>query len=68
VVVTHVPGWFLTALAISLGAPFWFDVLDKFMVIRGTVKPQEKSPGAARAGAAIHEHGWAHGNPREGVL
>jgi hypothetical protein len=37
-------GWILTALAASLGAPFWFDVLNKFMVIRSTVKPHEKSP------------------------
>ena len=37
-------GWFLTALAISLGAPFWFDLLNKFMVVRSTVKPREKSP------------------------
>ena len=37
-------GWLLTAVAISLGAPFWFDVLNKFMVIRSTVKPHEKSP------------------------
>jgi hypothetical protein len=40
----HIPGWLMTALAISLGAPFWFDVLNKFMVIRSTVKPHEKSP------------------------
>jgi hypothetical protein len=37
-------GLFLTGLAISQGAPFWFDVLNKFMVIRSTVKPKEKSP------------------------
>ncbi|MGH7527830.1 MAG: hypothetical protein ACREMX_14125 [Gemmatimonadales bacterium] len=37
-------GWAMTALAISLGAPFWFDLLNKFMVIRSTVKPHEKSP------------------------
>jgi len=37
-------GLLLTALAISLGAPFWFDVLNKFMVVRSTVKPEEKSP------------------------
>lgn len=36
-------GWLLTAAAISLGAPFWFDLLNRFMVIRTTVKPQEKS-------------------------
>ena len=37
-------GWLITALAIMLGAPFWLDVLNKFMVIRSTVKPREKSP------------------------
>jgi hypothetical protein len=37
-------GWLLTALAASLGAPFWFDVLNRVMVIRSTVKPHEKSP------------------------
>jgi hypothetical protein len=37
-------GLFLTGLAISQGAPFWFDLLNKFMVIRSTVKPKEKSP------------------------
>jgi hypothetical protein len=39
----HWAGWLLTALAISLGAPFWFDILNKIMVIRSTVKPAEKS-------------------------
>jgi hypothetical protein len=37
-------GWLLTAFAATLGAPFWFDVLNKVMVIRSTVKPHEKSP------------------------
>jgi len=36
-------GWLLTALALTLGAPFWFDVLNKFMVVRSTIKPKEKS-------------------------
>lgn len=43
-------GWIITALAIMLGAPFWFDVLSKFMVIRSTVKPKEKGPDEAPAG------------------
>lgn len=34
----RVLGWFVTALAISLGAPFWFDVLKKLITIQ--------SPGA----------------------
>lgn len=37
-------GWLLTAFAVTLGAPFWFDILNKIMVIRSTVKPHEKSP------------------------
>ena len=44
IIKTHILGWLLTALAISLGAPFWFDMLNKFIVIRSTVKPKEKSP------------------------
>jgi hypothetical protein len=40
----HLVGLLITAFAVSLGAPFWFDVLNKFMVIRSTVKPHEKSP------------------------
>ena len=41
---TSIAGWLLTAFAISFGAPFWFDLLNKIMVIRSTVKPHEKSP------------------------
>ena len=37
-------GWLMSAFAIMLGAPFWFDVLNNIMVIRSTVKPTEKSP------------------------
>ncbi len=29
-------GWFITALAISLGAPFWFDILKKIITIKST--------------------------------
>lgn len=38
-----VAGILMTTFAVSLGAPFWFDVLNKIMVIRSTVKPAEKS-------------------------
>ncbi|MCA1633144.1 MAG: hypothetical protein LC802_05340 [Acidobacteria bacterium] len=37
-------GFILTAMAVSQGAPFWFDLLNKIIVIRSTVKPHEKSP------------------------
>ena len=39
----HWAGWLITALAVSLGAPFWFDMLNKIMIVRSTVKPSEKS-------------------------
>ncbi len=32
----HIPGWLLAAFASILGAPFWFDVLSRFVKIRGT--------------------------------
>src|SRR6266567_2463380 len=38
-----VVGWLLTAMAMTLGAPFWFDMLNQFMVVRSTIKPREKS-------------------------
>lgn len=39
-----IAGILFTAFALSLGAPFWFDLLNRFMVVRSTVKPEEKSP------------------------
>jgi hypothetical protein len=37
-------GWLLTAIAISVGAPFWFDVLNKFIVVRSAIKPASNAP------------------------
>jgi hypothetical protein len=34
-------GWLITALAISLGSPLWFDLLSKLMKLRGTGATQE---------------------------
>jgi hypothetical protein len=43
VVPTHLAGWILTAIAASLGAPFWFDTLNKFMNVRAAgTSPNEK--------------------------
>jgi len=45
-------GWLLTACAASLGAPFWFDLLSKIVVVRSSIRPGEKSPPATpKAGA-----------------
>jgi len=35
-------GIIISALAISLGAPFWFDLLNKVMLLRGAVKKTDK--------------------------
>ena len=41
-------GWLITAMAGSLGAPFWFDVLATVMNIRSAVRPADPAkPGAA---------------------
>ena len=37
-------GFLITAFAISLGAPFWFDLLNKFINLRVSgAKPDDKS-------------------------
>jgi len=41
--VAALTGWFLTAAAASLGAPFWFDVLGKIAVLRSSITPGQKS-------------------------
>jgi hypothetical protein len=43
IAVVTLAGWLITAGALSLGASFWFDMLNKIMVVRNTVKPEEKS-------------------------
>jgi hypothetical protein len=41
---SSIPGWLLLGLAVSLGAPFWFDLLQKFINIRNAgVKPPSTS-------------------------
>ena len=37
-VIPHIPGWILTIIAVSLGAPFWFDTLNRFMSVRAAGK------------------------------
>ena len=47
-----ITGLLATAFAATFGAPFWFDLLNKVMVIRSTVKPQEKGSTAATTAAS----------------
>jgi ribosomal 50S subunit-associated protein YjgA (DUF615 family) len=37
-------GWLVTASAMSLGAPFWFDTLKRFVSIRSAGKAPEEAP------------------------
>lgn len=41
-------GWVITALAISLGAPFWFDLLNKLMKLRGSGTKVDSSGNTVR--------------------
>ncbi|TGD74799.1 lipase family protein [Mangrovimicrobium sediminis] len=43
-------GLFLTAAAISLGAPFWFDLLNKVIQVRGAIRGHSEA-GTAQAAA-----------------
>jgi hypothetical protein len=45
----HWLGWLLTAIAISVGAPFWFDLLDKFITIRSSGTFPERTPKPPKA-------------------
>jgi hypothetical protein len=40
----HLLGWLITAFAATLGAPFWFDMLNKIMTIRSAGKAPEEMP------------------------
>ncbi len=40
----HLLGWVLTAFAATLGAPFWFDLLNRFSNIRSAGKAPEEKP------------------------
>jgi hypothetical protein len=59
-------GVILTALAVSLGSPFWFDVLNKIIVVRATVKPREKSPDEPAVDGS-KEGQWVVMRPPEGA-
>ena len=50
-----VAGWILTILAISLGAPFWFDTLSRLSRLRSSGKPETPlpAPGSGKANERI---------------
>jgi hypothetical protein len=44
----HTLGWLITILAISVGAPFWFDMLNKIIAIRSVGKAPVETPKSPR--------------------
>ena len=40
----HLLGWLLTILALSMGAPFWFDMLNRLVSVRSAGKAPEEAP------------------------
>jgi hypothetical protein len=50
VTLSKILGWLLTAGALSLGAPFWFDVLSKFINIRGSGDKPDRADANSRRG------------------
>ncbi len=46
-------GYILTALAISLGSPFWFDLLNKLINLRNSIQPRKQDKqGSGNTGRA----------------
>jgi len=48
----RIPGWLITIAALSLGAPFWFDLLSRVARLRGSGVPKKPRSLSDRAGAA----------------
>lgn len=46
-------GWFITALAGTLGAPFWFDAISKLFAIRGAGKKPEETTSPAAPSVSV---------------
>jgi hypothetical protein len=49
----HVLGWTVSLLAISQGAPFWFDVLNRFMNLRNAGRPPDEKRAKNAGDAAV---------------
>jgi len=52
-VAVHAAGWLATAFLVMLGAPFWFDLLSRFIALRGATKPDPAADDSASATKAV---------------
>ncbi len=48
-------GWIVTGIAVSLGAPFWFDILNKLVNLRSAGKKPDDSKSASTATTSATE-------------
>lgn len=42
-IITLIPGWIVSGVAIGMGAPFWFDLLGKIVNVRNSGRPPASS-------------------------
>ena len=61
-----VGGWLLTVLALSLGAPFWFDTLSRLSRLRGSGKPETPLPASGRGQPGERVVATSPAGPRSG--
>jgi len=54
-VIAAIPGWLVTIAALSLGAPFWFDLLSRFARLRGSGVPESPRSLSDTAGTIQEE-------------
>jgi hypothetical protein len=60
----HVVGWVLSIAAVSLGAPFWFDTLSRFVNLRGA-GPVERPKHKGDVRTDKRTHAEAEATPTE---
>ena len=52
---TKVVGWLLTGVAVTMGAPFWFEMLKKLLALKGSTGGGNSSPPPSRTDQAVFE-------------
>lgn len=60
-ILRRIGGWLFTAIAISLGAPFWFDLLNKIINLRAASPPVSKAKSSSSSRAESTGSGGGQG-------
>lgn len=64
----HLLGWIISAFAVSLGAPFWFDTLNRVISIRATGRAPEEKPKSPETVPQPREPGNVPASPEQKVV